>query len=223
MQADGVTCILTSCGRFDLLAITLESFFKYNTYDVAEFIIYEDSCLPVPQELKDKYHFIRYIEAPEQAGQIIALDTLWSQVKTEYAFCMEDDWEFLKPGFIQASMDIMWQHKHIIMVWLKDAGDNNVHPIEWIVPAVTSCPPMLPFGIFKTSPTLWAWHRFNPSLKRKADYDLIAPFSKHTTFDKNKGWKSEAAISQVYNKLGFTAAILPYIYIKHLGEGRRCV
>lgn len=217
-----VTCILTSCGRFDLLAITLESFFKYNTYDIKEFYIYEDNGFPVPKELKEQYPFIKWIETVEQAGQIIALDTLWSLVKTEYAFCMEDDWEFLQPGFIEASMNIMEQNKKILMVWLKELGKNNHHPVEW--GAMSTNPEHeYPYGIFKTSPMLWAWHRFNPSLKRKADYDLVAPFSKHTTFDKTKGWKSEAAISQVYNKLGFTAAILPTVYIKHLGEGRRCV
>ncbi len=210
-----VTCILTSCGRFDLLRITLESFFKYNTYDIAEFIIYEDSGLQVPADLKEQYPVIRWIEAPEQSGQIVALDTLWSQVKTEYAFTMEDDWEFLKEGFVEASMGIMRHHKSVLQVWLKELEKKNTHPVEW-----TS---HIGYGLFKNSPTLWAWHRFNPSLKRKADYDLIAPFSKHTTFDKDKGWKSEAAISKVYNKLGFTAAILSTVYIKHLGEGRRVV
>lgn len=206
-----VTAILTSCGRFDLLAITLESFFANNTYPLADFITYEDSCLPVPQELKNKYPSIKWIEAPEQAGQIEALDTLWSMVKTEYAMTLEDDWEFLQPGFIEASMQVLESNPKIMQVWLKQLEEKNQHPVEWQTKH---------FGIFKTSPTLWAWHRFNPSLKRKADYDLIAPFSKHTTFDKYKAWKSEAAISQVYNKLWFTAAMLPVTYIKHIGEGR---
>lgn len=218
-----VTCILTSCGRFDLLAVTLSSFFKHNTYDISEFITYEDSGLPIPQDLKDDYPFIKWIEPAEPTGQIAALDYLWHLVKTPYAFCMEDDWETLKPGFIEASMEVMEANEKVMMVWLKELGENNSHPIQWITPAVTSWPPMQPFGIFKTGPNLWAWHRFNPSLKRKADYDLIAPFSKHTIFNKSKGWKSEAAISQVYNKLGFTAVILPQVYIKHLGEGRRCI
>jgi hypothetical protein len=206
-----VTCILTSCGRFDLLRITLDSFFKFNTYEITEFIIYEDSGLPVPQDLKDDYPFIQWFVPNESTGQISALDTLWFHVKTEYAFTMEDDWEFLKEGFIERSMVVMELDESFLMVWLKEPGDNNQHPIVWYKD----------YGVFKRGEPLWAWHRFNPSLKRKKDYDLIAPFSKHTTFNKNKGWKSEAAISKVYNDLGFTAAILPTRYIKHLGEGRR--
>jgi len=213
-QVPGVTVILTSCGRFDLLRITLESFFKHNTYDVKEFIIYEDSAMQVPVEFAKDFPFIKWLCPVESHGQIEALDTLWSLVKTTYAFHMEDDWLFTRPGFIEDSMAVMETNPKILMCWLKGLEDKNNHPIEWRTGA---------HGIFKTSPTLWAWHRFNPALKRKSDYDLIAPFSKHTTFDKHKGWKSEAAISQVYNKLGFTAAMLGHEYIKHIGEGRRCV
>lgn len=159
-----------------------------------------------------KYPQVKWIEAPEQAGQIAALDILWNRVNTEYAFTLEDDWKFLKPGFIEASLPILENNPKILQVWIKQLEDKNKHPIEWQTKD---------FGIFKTSPALWAWHRFNPSLKRKADYNLISPLSKHTTFDKYRAWKSEAAISQVYNKLGFTAAMLPDNYIKHIGEGRR--
>ena len=214
LQAGGVTCILTSCGRFDLLRITLDSFFKFNTYDIAEFYIYEDSHLDIPEWLTDLYPFIKIAGSNYKMGQIHALDTLWQKVKTEYAFHMEDDWEFLREGFIEESMYVLKSEQKVMQVWLQPLEPKNTHPIDWY---------RHDYGIFKTSPTLWAWHRFNPSLKRKIDYDLIAPFSKHTTFNPSKGWKSEAAISKVYNNLGFTAAMLPTQYIKHIGGGRRCV
>jgi len=38
-----VSLVITSCGRFDLLERTLDSFFKYNTYPIKEVIITEDS------------------------------------------------------------------------------------------------------------------------------------------------------------------------------------
>jgi hypothetical protein len=195
------------------LRITLDSFFKYNTYDVAEFIIYDDSEFTIPQDLKDDYPFIVCIDEQKPIGQIEALDFLWSKVKTDYAFQMEDDWEFLREGFIEKSMAILKDNPYILQVWLQPLETNNQHPVTW----------SNEYGTFKLSHDLWAWHRFNPSLKRKSNYDLIAPFSKHTTFNKNKGWKSEEAISKVYNDLGFTAAILPDRYIKHIGEDRRCV
>lgn len=39
---DKVTVCLTSCGRPDLLERTLKSFFEFNTYPIADFLIYED-------------------------------------------------------------------------------------------------------------------------------------------------------------------------------------
>lgn len=215
-----VTVILTSSGRFDLLRKTIESFLLHNTYEIKDFIVNDDSGELIPDDLQKDFPFIEWKQYNIK-NQITSLDLLWMQVTTPYAFQCEDDWQFTRPGFIEASMEIMEQNPKILMVWLKELGENNSHPVEWGTDL--DCRTPAHYGIFKTSPTLWAWHRFNPSLKRKADYDLIAPFSKHTTFDKDKGWKSEAAISQIYNKLGFTAALLPQVYMKHIGEGRRVV
>ena len=208
-----VTCILTSCGRFDLLYLTIESFLLHNTYHITEFIIYEDSAQPVPDELKKEFPFIRWIEPKFRKGQIVALDTLWHEVKTPYAFTMEDDWITTRGGFIEESLKILQDNPTILQVWLKGLEKNNNAPID----------ARQYYGIFKRGKELWAWHRFNPSLKRRSDYDLIAPFQKHTDFDPARGYKSEAAISKVYNQLGFTAAILPHQYIKHIGEGRRAL
>lgn len=204
-----VTVILTSCGRFDLLRITIESFLKFNTYDVKEFIIYEDSGQGLP-DWWDEFLFIKWVLPKVRKGQIHALDTLWAFVNTPYAFTLEDDWEFLKEGFIEKSLKILEQDPTILQVWLIQPEPHNVSPIEWSGA----------YGKFKRMPDLWSWHRFNPSLKRKADYDLIAPFSKHTEWNPAKPWKSEADISKVYHKLGFTAGILPEAYMRHIGDGR---
>ena len=93
VQERQVTCLLTSCNRFDLLRITLESFLKFNTYNITAFWVYEDSGVPVPDDLKNDFPFIQWIEQKERKGQIVALDTLWSKCSTHYAFMMEDDWE----------------------------------------------------------------------------------------------------------------------------------
>lgn len=208
-----VTCILTSCGRQDLLEITLLSFFKFNTYPIEEFIIYEDSgIIGVNDDLKKLYSHIKWIEPQERTGQIVALDTLWHAVKTPYAMTLEDDWETYRSGFIEASMAILEAHPKIMQVWLREKEDTNKHPIEW--------PLNYDFGIMKTNNGLWAGTCFNPSLKRKSDYDLIKAYGKHTQFSRKVPWKAEAAISQLYHRLGFKAAILPQGYIKHIGNER---
>lgn len=221
MQGDGVTVILTSSGRWDLLRITIESFLKFNTYDIKAWHIADDSGKEIPMEFYTDFPFIKWTTGHCYKDQIKSLDRLWWACRTEYVFQMEDDWEFTKEGFIEDSMRILDEDKTILQVWLIQLEPGNVSPIQWTGTKLQN-ETMLPlkYGIFKRMPQLWSWHRFNPSLKRKADYDLIAPFSKHTSFNPAKPWKSEADISQVYHRLGYTAAILPEAYMRHIGVGR---
>jgi hypothetical protein len=209
----GVTVILTSCGRQDLLERTIDSFLKFNTYPIDKWWIYEDSgVVGINDRLKEKYPFINWIEPPQRTGQIVALDTLWSKVETEYAFTLEDDWEFYRSGFIEDSMAILEANPTIGQVWIRERNDTNGHPIQWIEGQE--------WGIMKTNHGLWTGLCFNPSLKRTADYTLIAPFNKWTQFNRKQPWKAESDIGRIYAARGFKAAILPKGYIRHLGEGR---
>ena len=206
-----LTVLLTSCGRHDLLERTIDSFLKMNTYPVKEFWIYEDSGVDgINARLKEKYPFIYWIEPTTRQGQIVALDTLFSHATTPYVFHCEDDWLFIKPGFIEASMKIMDLYPHIAHVWLRDRADLVAHPITW----------GMEYGILKSTPGMWAGFQFSPSLKRLADYKAIGSYGKHTTFERHRPWKAEAAISQLYQRLGYKAAILVEPYIRHIGDGR---
>ena len=208
-----VTFILTSCGRQDLLERTLDSFIKFNTYPIKEYWIYEDSgVVEINDQLKIKYPFINWIEPKERTGQIVALDALWNKVDTPYAFTCEDDWEFYKPHFIEESMAILEKNPKILQVWLRERTEANGHPIYW--------PSEVEWGIMKTNHGLWTGCCWNPSLKRKSDYNLLKAYGKHTQFNRKVPWKAESTIGQIYMKLGFKAAILPEGYIKHIGDLR---
>jgi len=211
MTSPEVTCLLTSCGRQDLLERTIDSFLKMNTYDIKEFWVYEDSGIEgVNDRLKIKYPFIYWIEPTTRQGQIVALDTLWSHVTTPYVFHCEDDWLFINTGFIEKSMAIMEANNHIAHVWLRDRTDLVAHPITWGDH----------YGILKSAPGMWAGFQFSPSLKRLADYKAVGSYGKHCIFERHRPWKAEAAISQLYNRLGYKAAILPEAHIRHIGENR---
>jgi hypothetical protein len=125
---------------------------------------------------------------------------------------MEDDWETYRSGFIEDSMAILEAHEKIGHVWLREKEDTNQHPVEW--------PANLDFGILKSNHGMWAGFCFNPGLKRLSDYKLVKSYGKHTQFSRKAPWKSEAAISQLYNRLGYKAAILPQGYIRHIGWER---
>ena len=56
-----ITCVLTSCGRIDLLEKTLNSFIVFNDYErIKEFIIIEDSADPEVAEQLNKLNEEKY-------------------------------------------------------------------------------------------------------------------------------------------------------------------
>jgi hypothetical protein len=210
----GVTVCLTACGRPDLLAATLESFFEFNTYPVARFIIYEDSGTDCNTELQAKYPDIEWLAGKERIGQIKAIDTMYQMVETPYIFHMEEDWQFYKKGFIESSMAILELDPMISMVWIREKEDTNQHPIIW----------QQDHGIMKTNHNgLWSGFCFNPGLRRLSDYKRFGAYGNHTQFSRVKPWAAEADISKLYAAGGFRAAILKTGYVKHIGEGRHVV
>ena len=51
-----ITFVLTSCGRVELLNKTLDSFFKFNNYEIEEMFLVEDSLnLSVYEDIKKKW------------------------------------------------------------------------------------------------------------------------------------------------------------------------
>ncbi|WP_423812810.1 glycosyltransferase family 2 protein, partial [Pseudomonas putida] len=77
-----VTLVVTSCGRFDLLKDTLESFDRYNTAPIREVFITEDSGddavhAAVPAHWKP--HCKVFVNRPK-LGQLPSIDLAYSQV-----------------------------------------------------------------------------------------------------------------------------------------------
>ena len=88
-----ITVCVTSCGRVDLLEITLKSFQKFNKN--GNIIISEDSADPaVIQKIETLFPEVHVISANERIGQMKSIDRLYSAVTTPYIFHLEDDWEF---------------------------------------------------------------------------------------------------------------------------------
>ena len=84
-----VSLVITSCGRFDLLERTLDSFFEYNTYPIKEVIITEDSTEGKKLEkLVSKYkdQNFKLIVNETRIGQIKSIDKAYKEVNTEYVF-----------------------------------------------------------------------------------------------------------------------------------------
>jgi hypothetical protein len=222
----GVTVVVTSCGRFDLLERTLESLCEFNTYPVKEIIVIEDGRLDnLPAQLL-RDNRARFLSTGSKIGQIRAIDRAYAEVRTEYIFHCEDDWEFFAPGFIEKSLAILVSDPTILQVWLRALDDTNRHPVLHPTFFVGDIPYRLLSCEYTT--TEWGtWHgfTFNPGLRRTREYRLLPTFNRLDATGNSLSYEVERAASEFYWKRGFVSAILADQggkgYCRHIGWGRR--
>ncbi|PSV12473.1 glycosyltransferase family A protein [Photobacterium leiognathi] len=214
---DNVTVVITSCNRFDLLEKTIESFIKFNTYPISDWIIIEDSHnIKKLKKILNKFKSlnITLLHNDIQLGQMKSIEKAYSHVKTDYIFHCEDDWEFYRHNFIEDSFKILHSNSKIVTVWLREQNDTNEHPIE---DKTYYGEDNIQYNELKTDFVKYegasAWHgfTFNPGLRRLSDYKLIAPIS---------DYENECEVSDKYYKLGYKAAIFKHGYVKHIGFHR---
>ena len=211
--ADGVSFVLTSCGRFDLLEQTLASFFDNNTYPVSQFIIVEDSGSQEVRDVVAAFPAAFEIIVNEQnLGQIASVDLAYAKVRRPLIFHCEDDWRFLRPGFIEDSLVIIKAFPQVSMV-------NMICPgiLEDVDEAVKTCVAGEYLGVkFRIIPVnahpLWFGYSFNPGLRRTADWRAIGSFA---------AAGHEPDISLHFKSLGMSIAVLEAPAYTHIGEGRQ--
>jgi len=204
-----VALVITSCDRFDLLEKTLESFFKHNTYELNEIIITEDSnkeekLNKILHRYKNIYN-IKTIINKTKLGQLKSIDNAYSHVNSKYVFHCEDDWKFLKDGFIEKSIQIL-KNKKILSVWLRDIKEYDTINFSNEIYTTNNINYKLVYNEILS---------FNPGLRRYEDYKLIEKFSKFS----KKGFESD--ISNFYINKGFYSSILSEAYVEHMGWHRR--
>ena len=135
-----VTLTMTTSKRYNLFAETINSFFEncLDT-DLIQEIILIDDCSSrydfdkMKQLLQDIPIQIRIL-VKQIPGHVESLNILFSQVKTDYIFHLEDDWKFtIKDNFIRDALQIILNDadevKIVIMRnWIKQgAKQNNIH------------------------------------------------------------------------------------------------
>ena len=205
-----VTLVVTSCGRFDLLRRTLETFDLHNTAPIRAVIVTEDSgdanvkeCIP-----KHWRPYTEFVVNNPKLGQIPSIDAAYSLVETDWIFHCEDDWAFYRPGFIEDSMRLLEADPQALQVWLRSfAHDLQVHS-----PYVFLQPRQLLDGIafyrLGSHKPDWQGFSFNPGLRRLADYQLHAPYSTYG---------GEKNLSRLYAAENRYALILESDAVLHTG------
>lgn len=206
-----ISLVITSCGRPDLLERSLVSLISFPDLPFKQVIIIEDSGTDCNSEMEKLLPQFTWIKNKKRLGQIISIDRAYSHVKTPYILHTEDDWCFLKDGFVQPSIDILEKHPEVCMVGLRGIEDTMTQPV------------LKDRDYLYLDPTFkghWHGFRFNPGLRRLSDWKKIGGYSKHTTFNFKSPADSEIDIAKVYYDMGMVAALLPEKYVEHIGRGR---
>jgi hypothetical protein len=215
-----IDCILTSCGRWDLLATTLSSFFEFVDFPIANFWVYEDSGQPIPEYFKTEFPLIQWIEPLKKTGQIFAIDCLYSKVENEYIMFLEDDWQFTKTGFIQKSLAILEEKPMTCQVWIREPNDRNGHPA---IGQVITLESGVKYQLMKTGfRGVWHGFSFNPGLRRLSDYQKLFPKGMYADihWSPSNPLQAEQLVGKQYFRHGFRAATLLEGYCKHIGNNR---
>ena len=134
--SDEITMTITSCNRPQLLNETLRSFVEMNTYPIKETYIIDDSgVIGCNDDVAVKYPKlnIKLIYNAKNIGQVESIDKMYSYVRTKWIFHCEEDWEFIKPGFIEKSKQVFDENPNekIFTVWMRAHNDSSGHPIVY--------------------------------------------------------------------------------------------
>lgn len=210
---DGVTFVVTSCGRPELLSQTLDSFVEYNTYPIARYILIEDSGKKdMLAFVQDRYGdlFDDILFNDPRLGQIRSVDRAYARVDTPYIFHCEDDFEFFRPGFVEESLSVLKHDPKAITVWMRHLWDCKKHKLGGRI-QYTEDRVMYRYVLPKESrKETWYGFTFNPGLRRLADYERVKPFA---------AVGHELQINHVYQELGFHGVVLEEGATRHIGAG----
>lgn len=171
-----ITLVVTSCGRFDLLKRTLETFDHFNTAPIRHVLITEDSgdarvqaCIP------EHWHpHTRFIINNPKLGQMRSVDAAYSLIETSWVFHCEDDWDFYRPHFIEESMTLLEHDPQALQVWLRSYNhDLRIHS-PYVYLNEREVFEGIPFYKLGSHKPEWQGFSFNPGLRRLADYQQHA-------------------------------------------------
>jgi glycosyltransferase involved in cell wall biosynthesis len=211
-----VTVIITSYKRLDLLKLTTDSFNKMNTYPVKEIIIIDDSGDPQEHEqLRREYPDYKLILNEKNIGLVESLDKVYAEVTTPYVFHTEDDFDFIKPGFIDKAIKVLKSNSWIMQVW---AENRHGQPLDAEIIETDG----VKYKLVSINGMDMIWHGFTfiASLRSMQGYEMTKPWTQWSP--KTDGLSlRECKIGWAYHRLGYRgAALLDLPYCEHTGNYR---
>ncbi len=176
-MTDAVTVVLTSCARFDLLERGLRSFFEKNTYPIERFLLIEDSGDETAREIaKAVDESIEVHVAAVRRGQSASIDYAYGLVETPYIFHTEEDYFYLRGGFIEDGLRILKAHDAVSVVSGEGFQDRQrtfnglTLPVKKLAGVDVLLPP-------RSLHPGWYGYAFHPGLRRKREWERFGPFA----------------------------------------------
>lgn len=213
--APDITFVLTSCGRFDLLAKTMSSFLEHNTAPIARYVVIEDSGDAAVHDVIARFGLrAEVIVNATRLGQMASIDRAYRTVETPWIFHCEDDWRFFRRGFVEESHAVLEGDDAISMVNPRRLGENPLYDAIQSSAAVRKVN-----GVDVRVPAsgaheIWGGYEFNPGLRRLSDYLRLGSFAA-------RGHEKHA--SSWFKRRGMASAGLADPACETIGHGRHVV
>jgi hypothetical protein len=204
------TLAITSADRFDLFERSFLSFMENADVPPAAIVIINDGPAEMPEFVKRFRHIpTTWLQNDRRRGQVYSLDRLYREVKTEWIFHTEDDFEFSGNVPVRKSFELLEKYSDLSLVALRT--DWN-HPIA-------DAPDHIQSSLKIAMPywrDVWGGWTWNPSARRLSDIKKFGPVSK---YGKQNGLEHEALMSKAFLDAGYRIAIGPGC-CHHIGGGR---
>lgn len=201
-----ITAFFLSCDRLDLLERTISSFFD-TVQENVKLVLYDDSGNPeIYPKLKDRYgDKFDIICYPQNRGLNVAYDFMSSYGDSKYLLYVEDDWQFLLPGYLQVSRAILEKYPLVGNVDLTqpstpDALDEETEEFIWKKP-------------WRISERHYHWIGWcgSPNLKRRSDYIRLGRI---------ESLGPEWMFDRKFHLMGLKSVFTKQPYVQHIGDGR---
>lgn len=202
-----IACVITSCGRPDLLQQTISSL-RNCSFD--QKIIIEDSADENTwRQIENLYSDWTLINNEQRMGQFPSIKKAYSLVETDFVFHCEDDWDCrgLTDIVLKNCVEHIDEYEDYIGQIL--FYRNRHRRVEWH-------PSSIPGMEMK-----WSWDdkfnfSFNPHVIRTDVHDLI-PSELWEKGAETEGLISEFLLEENYRCFRYNGSRIDF---KHLGEGR---
>jgi len=211
-----VTAVFTSFNRLDLLKVTIDTFNKMNTYPLKEVIIIDDSALPsVHKQLKRDYPDYKLILNETNIGLLPSIDKAFAEVTTPFVFHSEDDFIYIKPGFIEPSIKILESNSWIMQVWLSNRHKEPMDPVDLVLGDIK-------YDMVSIHGMCNFWHGFTfiASLRNMVAYEDSKPWAQWSKRSDPLAVQ-ECEVGRELFRRGYRGACLKGIpYCEHTGAER---